>query len=316
MRLKYAALFTLVAVCMLLPTWTAFAQTPAVARLLVTVVDPSGSVIRGATVVTRSLDDAASTQALKSATTSGAGLATFDGLKAGRYGIQASFPGFQMGMLNDVRLRAGDNKHVIVLALQSLQFWLLFLARVFAAGGTTVIVTHQVAHVVDIGYSRIFAASIFGLVGITSTVGRVVFGYIADLFSKQAAYTLNIVTTLIGVGALMAARDPFHTWLLYVYLLFFGVGFGSRAVIFSALAADIFSGKKFGAIFGYSVISVGLGGALGSWLGGVFFDVTGSYLISFALSSVVLVLSDLCIWLASMRRVASYAERLWSKKEF
>ena len=121
MRLKCATLFTLVAVCMLWPTWTAFAQTPAVARLLVTVVDPSGSVIRGATVVTRSLDDAASTQALKPATTSGAGLATIDGLRAGRYAIQASFPGFQMGILTDIRLRAGDNRHVIVLALQGLQ---------------------------------------------------------------------------------------------------------------------------------------------------------------------------------------------------
>ncbi len=205
------------------------------------------------------------------------------------------------------------NQWTARLALQSLQFWLLFLARIFAASGTTVIVTHQVAHVVDIGYSRFFAATIFGLMGITSTCGRVVFGYIADLFSKQAAYTLNIVTTLIGVGALMAARDPFHTWLLYLYLLFFGIGFGSRAVIFSAISADIFSGKGFGAIFGYSVISVGLGGALGSWLGGVFFDVTGSYLVSFALSTVVLILSDLCIWLASMRWVTAYDERLWMR---
>ena len=204
-----------------------------------------------------------------------------------------------------------QNQWTARLALQSLQFWLLFLARIFAASGTTVIVTHQVAHVVDIGYSRFYAASIFGLVGITSTCGRMIFGYIADLFSKQAAYTLNIATTLVGVGALMVARDTSQPWLLYVYLLFFGIGFGSRAVIFSAITADIFSGKGFGAILGYSVISVGLGGALGSWLGGVFFDLTGSYLISFALSTFVLILSDVCIWLSSMRRVASYDERLW-----
>lgn len=207
------------------------------------------------------------------------------------------------------------NQWTTRLALQSLQFWLLFLARIFAASGTTVIVTHQVAHVVDIGYSRFYAASIFGLVGITSTCGRMIFGYIADLFSKQAAYTLNIATTLVGVGALMVARDPSQPWLLYIYLLFFGIGFGSRAVIFSAITADIFSGKGFGAILGYSVISVGLGGALGSWLGGVFFDLTGSYLISFALSTFVLILSDVCIWLSSMRRVASYDERLWKGRK-
>ena len=205
------------------------------------------------------------------------------------------------------------NQWTARLALHSLQFWLLFFARIFAAGGTTVIVTHQVAHVVDIGYSRLYAATIFGFVGIASTCGRLVFGYIADLFSKQAAYTANILMTLVGVAALMVAQDASHPWLLYVYLIFFGIGFGSRAVIFSALSADLFSGKGFGAILGYAVVSVGVGGALGSWLGGFFYDISGSYLISFALSAVVLSLSDVCVWLATLRRVVAYDQRLWAR---
>ena len=206
------------------------------------------------------------------------------------------------------------NRWTAKLALQSAQFWLIFFARIFAAGGTTVIVTHQVAHVVDIGYSRLYAATIFGLMGMTSTAGRMVFGYVADLFSKQGAYTLNILTTLVGVAALMMARDPSQPWLLYVYVIFFGIGFGSRAVIFSALSADIFSGKGFGAIFGYSVISVGVGGALGSWLGGFFYDISGSYLVSFVLSTLVLLLSDLCILLVTARRVMAYDQRLWKDR--
>ena len=200
------------------------------------------------------------------------------------------------------------------LALKSVQFWLLFIARVAAASGTTVIVTHQVAHVVDVGFSKLLSASIFGLAGITSSFGRVIFGFIADRLSKQAAYTLNIAMTVVGVGALMILRDPGQTWLLYVYVIFFGIGFGSRAVIFSALTADIFSGKGFGAILGYSTVAVGVGGALGSWLGGVMHDWTGSYLISFGLSALVLSISDICIWLAAVPAVAAYDQRLWSAK--
>ena len=165
---------------------------------------------------------------------------------------------------------------------------------------------------VDIGYSWLYAVIIFGFVGIVSTFGRVIFGYVVDLVSKQVVYTLNILTTLVGVGALMVAHDTSHSWLLYVYLVFFGIGFGSRAVIFSALAADIFSGKGFGAILGYSVVSVGLGGAMGSWLGGLFYDLSGSYLISFALSAGVLGLSDLSVWAASWRRVIAFDQRLWA----
>ena len=197
------------------------------------------------------------------------------------------------------------------LALKSLQFWLLFIARIAAASGTTVIVTHQVAHVVDVGFSKLLSASIFGLAGITSSFGRVIFGFIADRLSKQAAYTLNIAMTVVGVGALMLLRDPGQAWLLYIYVIFFGIGFGSRAVIFSALTADIFSGKGFGSILGYSAVAVGVGGALGSYLGGAFHDWTGSYLTSFALSALLLSLSDLCIWAVSVAAVANYDKRLW-----
>ncbi len=203
------------------------------------------------------------------------------------------------------------NQWTAKLALHSLQFWLLFFARVCAASGTTVIVTHQVAHVVDVGFSTFLAASIFGLAGITSSFGRVIFGFVADLLTKQAAYTLNIAMTIVGVGALMILRDPSQTWLLYVYVIFFGIGFGSRAVIFSALTADIFAGRGFGSILGYSTVAVGMGGAAGSWLGGALHDWTGSYIVSFGLSALVLAVSDLCIWLATVPRVTAYDQRLW-----
>jgi MFS family permease len=207
-----------------------------------------------------------------------------------------------------------QNQWTARLALQSLQFWLLFIARIAAASGTTVIVTHQVAHVVDVGFSKLLSASVFGLAGITSSFGRVIFGFIADRLSKQAAYTLNILMTIVGVGALMILRDPSQAWLLYVYVIFFGIGFGSRAVIFSALTADIFSGKGFGSILGYSTVAVGVGGALGSWLGGAFYDWTGNYLVSFGLSALVLSVSDICIWLAAVPAVADYDRRLWTSE--
>ncbi len=206
-----------------------------------------------------------------------------------------------------------SNQWTAKLALQSLRFWLLFIARIAAAGGTTVIVTHQVAHVVDAGFTKLLSASIFGLAGITSSFGRVIFGFIADHLSKQAAYTLNVAMTVVGVGALMILRDPSQVWLLYVYVIFFGIGFGSRAVIFASLTADIFVGKGFGAILGYSTVAVGVGGALGSYLGGVFHDWTGSYTLSFTLSTVVLVLSDVCIWLAAVPAVVNYDQRLWRR---
>jgi MFS family permease len=120
---------------------------------------------------------------------------------------------------------------------------------------------------------------------------------------------------LVGVAALLAAHGPAQAWLLYVYVIFFGIGFGSRAVIFSAISADIFSGKKFGSIYGYFNISVGLGGALGSWLGGFLHDVSGSYFVPFTVSVILLAGSDVSVWLASMGWISSFDQRLWPKEE-
>jgi MFS family permease len=208
-----------------------------------------------------------------------------------------------------------ENQWTLGLALKSVQFWALFFARINAASGTTVIVTHQVAHVVDIGYSGLFAATVFGLMGVTSSCGRMIFGFIADIFSKPAAYTANILATLVGVGALIAASDPSKTWLLYVYVVFFGIGFGSRAVLFSAITADIFSGKRFGAILGYFTVSVGIGGALGSWLGGFLHDVSGSYITAFLVSVLLLALSDACVWLATSTWISERDKKLWPGSE-
>ena len=79
-------------------------------------------------------------------------------------------------------------------------------------------------------------------------------------------------------------------------------------------AENVFSGKGFGSIYGYFAISMGIGSALGSWLGGFLHDLTGSYLISFSISAVLLALSDLSIWLASLKWVSSYDERLWARR--
>lgn len=199
----------------------------------------------------------------------------------------------------------------VSLALRSFQFWGVFISRVVGATGTTVIVTHQVAHVVDIGYGGLVAAGIFGFMGITSAVGRLAFGYIADVVTKPTAYALNIVCAVAGVTALMLATDTSRPWLLYAYVAGFGLAFGSRAIILSAISADIFSGKGFGAIYGFSAVSVGVGGAAGSWLGGALHDATGNYFLSFAVSVSLLLLSALLVWATSLDWIREADRRLW-----
>jgi hypothetical protein len=99
----------------------ALAQTAQDGRLLVTVVDTSGAVVPGAKVSVSAMDGGDRAAAFPPVTSSDKGLATVEGLLPGRYRIQGEFPGFDIGVLSDVRVRRGDNKHVLVLPLKKME---------------------------------------------------------------------------------------------------------------------------------------------------------------------------------------------------
>jgi predicted MFS family arabinose efflux permease len=89
---------------------------------------------------------------------------------------------------------------------------------------------------------------------------------------------------------------------IYLFLVFFGMGWASTAVMFVATAADLFRGKTFGLIYGTVEGVLGIGGAFGSWVGGAIFDWTGSYRPAFMLAILVFVLSCYFMWLAAPRK--------------
>jgi predicted MFS family arabinose efflux permease len=194
---------------------------------------------------------------------------------------------------------AGTGDWTVKQALTNSSFWLLFTARVLASLGNQVIVTHQVAHAVDVGYPKIFAASVFGVMGVVSIAGRIGFGYLSDVMRREVVYTWVQLVSAVGTVALMATTDDSMPFLLYIYAVFYGLGQGSRALVLSAISIDVFQGKNFGAIFGYFTLSVGIGGAIGAWLGGYIFDVTRSYMVAFSISLACLIISIFVVWMST-----------------
>jgi MFS family permease len=121
---------------------------------------------------------------------------------------------------------------------------------------------------------------------------------------REVVFTWVQVISAFGIFALIAMRNDSQAWLLYIYALCYGLGQGSRALVLSAISADIFHGKHFGAIFGYFTFSIGLGGAAGAWLGGFLFDRTQSYVVPFWVSFGCLITSVFIV-LASRHIVRS-----------
>lgn len=118
---RFLAICSLVAVT-LAAAVSAEAQTPAQrGRLLITVIDQTNAILPNAVV--KLIGQEAATQAVDVApvAASGSGIAVFEGLPPGRYTVTAEFPGFQMGMVRDVRVRAGDTRRTMTLQLEKQQ---------------------------------------------------------------------------------------------------------------------------------------------------------------------------------------------------
>jgi hypothetical protein len=95
-------------------------QRPRAGTLRIVVQDPSGAVIPNALVQVRGTEESTKGIARDNLPSNGQGIAVAPDLVPGRYTIEASFPGFETRVVPDVRVRAGDNRREVMLAIQKL----------------------------------------------------------------------------------------------------------------------------------------------------------------------------------------------------
>jgi len=92
----------------------------------------------------------------------------------------------------------------------------------------------------------------------------------------------------------MVAKE---VWMLYLFAIIFGFGYGGLAALMSPVAAELFGLRSLGAIVGVVMFSFTLGGAIGPLLAGSIFDISGSYKQAFlacaAMSIIGIILSAL-----------------------
>jgi MFS family permease len=187
-------------------------------------------------------------------------------------------------------------------ALSTRQFWALFFAYLCTPLAVFPVVTHQVAFAVDQGFPRLFVAGVFGVTGLMSTVGRITFGVAADRIGRATSATISYACTALGTLCLLQLEVWRHPAPLYAYALLFGLGFGARGPIITTMAAQLFPGRSFGAIYGILSVGNGVGGGIAPWFGGAIHDVTGSYRVAFLIAIGFCGIGAACFWLARAPR--------------
>lgn len=178
--------------------------------------------------------------------------------------------------------RRGEPRLGAVLA--TLRFWCFAAASFFTPVANFMVTTHQVAHMIEAGVEPRWAAAAFGLMGLLSALGRACFGALSDRLGRVPTALGSYAATALGTLALTFMAPGSPIWLLWAFVGLFGLTLGARGPIVAALAADLYGGRSYGAVLGLITLGNRLGSAVGPWLGGVIYDVTGSYRTAFGVS--------------------------------
>lgn len=159
-------------------------------------------------------------------------------------------------------------------ALHTRKFW-IFGIIIFCAGFCVNTLTVHIAPMaIDQGISPAVAAIILSIMNGTTTVATIVVGFAADRIGILRAFTISIFLFFSIWLVLLPVTSP---WLLTLFVVILSFGAGGIAVMESGLTAELFGMKAHGAILGCIIFNWTLGGATGTFMGGLVFDITGSY---------------------------------------
>jgi MFS family permease len=197
---------------------------------------------------------------------------------------------------------SGRPHWALAAAVRSWRFW--GLAGNYFTGNfvTQMLMIHQVAYLVDHGVPPLTAAAVGGAVGLTSIAGKIGWGWLSDRTNREMAYGLAFLCVALSIGGLVLAGMYPTSFLLYLYPVLVGLGYGVMAPVPPAAASDLFGGPGFPTIFGVLYVVTCLGLAVGTWSAGAIFDRTGSYAVALWLALVMTGLAPAFLWFVAPRR--------------
>ncbi len=155
---------------------------------------------------------------------------------------------------------------------------LLAIASICCCVAMSMPQVHLVAYCGDLGYGAARGAEMLSLMLACGIVSRIGFGWISDRLGGLR--TLLVGSTLQGIALFLFL--PFNGLVsLYVVAALFGLFQGGIVPAYAIIIREYFSPKEAGARVGIVITASLFGMALGGWMSGAIFDLTGSYKAAF-----------------------------------
>jgi len=173
-------------------------------------------------------------------------------------------------------------------ALMDPRQWYLNISWTLLGALTLMISVHVVSFAHDQGISLTQASLALTAYGIGAVGGRIGSGIVSDRIGTFTTIRLSYVLQILSLAALL--------WLssleaLLLSLLVLGLGFASADTMLAKAVPEVFGMRALGAILGVLNLGWRFGAALGPFLAGFLYDMTGAYTIPFGAAPVVVLVS-------------------------
>ncbi|MGR3454275.1 MFS transporter [Pseudooceanicola sp.] len=156
--------------------------------------------------------------------------------------------------------------------------WLLGLAGVGCCVAMSMPQVHIVAYCMDLGYGPAAGAEMLSLMLFGGVASRVASGFIAD---RLGGVRTLLIGSVLQCLALLLYLPSDGLTSLYIVSLVFGLSQGGIVPSYAVIVREYMPAREAGARTGFVIMGTILGMALGGWMSGWIYDMTGSYRLAF-----------------------------------
>lgn len=170
------------------------------------------------------------------------------------------------------------------------QFWFLMLPFLIC-GFTTVglMDTHLIPFSHDHGFSTTVTSAAVSLLAGFNIAGILLSGIVADRWSSRKILCYLYAVRALSIVILIYSHEPY---LLLGFAILFGLVDFATVAPTQMLATQYFQNYSIGLMIGWLSLAHQIGSALGAYIPGVIYTVTGEYTLAFYLSIGMLVLAS------------------------
>jgi MFS family permease len=176
--------------------------------------------------------------------------------------------------------------------LSNRNFYLLAFGSMCSIGAVGGVGQHLKLYLRDLNYTQAEAAHVMSFVLMSSLVGRVLMGWLADLIRRK--YVMIIIYMIVA-SAIPLLLMPDFPGRIYIFALIFGIGLGGDYMIIPLMAGDLFGIRALGRTMGIILVADGIAESTFPMLVGALYDSATSYtpgfivLICVALTGAIIV---------------------------